>query len=122
MAQVDNYKWLGCIPKGWEELARQMIQECEAINPTYTIEDLKEKFGSLRVYSYIKDYNDDDWMIPSCNDEEIGKIEEKYEAISVRTCCQCGAPAVKYSTGWILPWCDKCGDEKEQYYEKFTSE
>ena len=119
MAQVDNYEWLGCIPEGWEELARQMIQKCEAINPTYTIEDLKEKFGSLRVYSYIKDYNDDDWMIPSCNDEEIGKIEEKYEAISARTCCKCGAPAVKYSTGWILPFCDKCGDKEEKFYKRF---
>ena len=119
MAQVNNYEWLDYIPEGWYELARNMIEECEIINPTYTIEDLKEKFGSMRIYSLIKDYNDNDWMIPSCNDDEIEAIENKYEALSAQTCCKCGKPATKYSTGWVLPWCDECGTDEEKYYKRF---
>lgn len=120
MAQVNNYEWIEwSVPDGWKELTRKMIAECEAINPTYTIEDLKEKFGSLRVYSYIKDYNDSDWMIPACNDEEIEKIEEQYVILSQYTCCRCGKPATKVSTGYILPWCDECGIDEEKYYKRF---
>ena len=113
-----NYEWLDCIPEGWGNIAKQMIEECEAINPTYAIEDMKEKFGELRICSYIDSY-DSDWVMPSCNDEKIEAIENKYIAQSARTCCKCGKPATKYSTGWILPWCDKCGIKPEKYYKRF---
>lgn len=108
MEKVNNYDWLYLIPPGWEEIGRKMIAECEAINPSYQIEDMKEKWGELRVVSYIQDYNDNEWFLPSCNDKEIEEIENKYIKQSRKTCCACGAPATKMSTGWILPWCDNC--------------
>ena len=114
-----NYDWLFLIPEGWTQIAQQMIEECEAINPTYTIEDMKEKWGELRVVSYIKDYNDDEWLLPASNDKEIEEIENKYIAQSAQTCCKCGRPATKVSTGWILPWCDDCGTDEEKYYKRF---
>ena len=117
---VNNYDWLNLIPPGWENLARKMIQECEAINPSYQIADMKEKWGELRVYSFIKDYNDNDWLIPSHNDEEIDKIEIKYIEQSSKTCCICGKPATKISTGWICPYCDDCGDKDEKFYKRFN--
>ena len=112
-----NYDWLFLIPEGWTQIAQQMIEECEAINPTYTIEDMKEKWGELRVVSYIKDYNDDEWLLPASNDKEIEEIENKYIAQSAQTCCKCGRPATKVSTGWILPWCDKCAKERKGNYK-----
>lgn len=115
-----NYEWLFLIPEGWMKIAQQMIEECEAINPTYTIEDMKEKWGELRVVSYIKDYNDDEWLLPASNDKEIEEIENKCIAQSARTCCKCGKPAIKYSTGWILPWCDDCGTKKYGPYKEFN--
>ena len=118
MAQVDNYDWLNCIPEGWKSLARKMIQECEAINPSYQIEDMKEKWGELRICSYINSY-DPDWVMPSCNDKEIEAIENKYIEQSARTCCICGAPATKISTGWICPYCDNCGDKDGKFYRRF---
>ena len=106
----DNYKWLNCIPDGWVELARKMIQECEAIDPTYYIIDLKEKWGTLCVTS-----------ISECNNNEIYTIEEKYESLSGDICCKCGAPAEWYSTGWILPFCDKHIDKnKLQFYKQMN--
>ena len=110
MAQVNNYEWLNLIPPGWVELARKMIQECETIDPTYCIYDLKEKWGTLDI---IANCDMTYWR-------EIDIIENKYEELSARTCCKCGAPATKYSTGWILPWCDKCGVDEEKYYKRFN--
>ena len=119
MEKINNYDWLNLIPPGWENLARKMIQECEAINPSYQIADMKEKWGELRVYSFIKDYDDNDWLIPSHNDEEIDKIEIKYIEQSSKICCICGKPATKFSTGWICPYCDNCGDKDEKFYKRF---
>ena len=113
-----NYQWLDCIPMGWMPLARQMISECEAIDSSYQIEDIKEKWGELRVSSYIYDY-EGDWMIPSCNNKKIEAIEDKYIEQSRKTCCVCGRPATKRSTGWILPWCDACGKDDKKYYKRF---
>ena len=116
----DNYEWLNYIPDGWRALAREMIEKCEIIDPTYTIEDLKEKYGSMRTYSYCKSWYDHDSDGTNLIDRDaIDKIEHEYELISGRTCCKCSAPAVKYSTGWILPFCDKCGDEKHGSYKRF---
>jgi len=114
-----NYEWLFLIPEGWVQIAQQMIEECEAINPSYQIEDLKEKWGELRVVSYIKDYNDTEWLLPASNDKEIEEIENKYIEQSRKTCCICGKSATKISTGWICPYCDDCGDKDERFYKRF---
>ena len=106
MEKVNNYAWIDGVPNGWHKLARKMIEECEAIYPEWKITDLKEKFGAIRCY---------DCGSP----KEIQDIIDKYEAISARTCCCCGQPATKISTGWVLPWCDECGNKEEKYYKRF---
>ena len=99
----NNYEWLDLIPQGWVNIARKMIQECEAIDPTYTIMDMKEKWGHLDVYSYTQ-LDEDCFAHP----ESIHNIEQRYWDISAKTCCRCGAPATKMSKGWVLPFCDNC--------------
>jgi len=107
MAQVNNYEWLEfSLPDGWVELARKMITECEAEEPNWEIIDLKEKFGAIRCY-YVN------------GTQKIDNIIDKYEQISAKTCCRCGKPATKISTGWILPWCDECGKDEKKYYKRF---
>ena len=107
MAQIDNYKWLNQIPEGWKELARKMIEECEKTDTNFEIIDLKEKWGMICMCAY------------PCSDEII-EIEHYYERLSARTCCICGKPATKYSTGWICPYCDDCGDKDEKFYKRFN--
>jgi len=109
MEEVNNYEWVELLPNGWHELARKMIQECEAIDPTYRICDLKEKWGTLDV---IANCDMTYWR-------EIDMIENRYEELSARTCCICGKPATKFSTGWICPYCDNCGDKDEKFYKRF---
>ena len=106
MAKINNYEWLELIPQGWVKLARQMLDEITLINPNYEIIDMKEKWGKLTVYGWYED-------------EPTYEIIRKYEELSAQTCCKCGAPATKISTGWILPWCDECGIDEEKYYKRF---
>lgn len=111
----ENYEWLNLIPVGWTQIAKQMIKECEAIDPTYTIENMKEKWGHLDVYSYVQltDY------FNTKKENQIYEIEQKYWKLSAQTCSNCGAPATKMSTGWVLPFCDECGIKPEKYYKRF---
>lgn len=111
MEEINNYDWLELIPVGWKEIAHKMIEECEAIYPDWEIIDLKEKYGALRCY---------DDGVPTPLRDKIDTILDKYEAMSGRTCCRCGNPATKISTGWILPWCDFCGQDDEKYYRRIV--
>ena len=106
---MTNYEWLDLIPYGWQKCAKEMIDKCIAIDPSYRIIDLKEKWGEMRVYS---ECNTTKW-------EEIDKIERHYQDISATLCCNCGHQATKLSKPWILPWCDDCGIEEEKFYERF---
>lgn len=116
MEKINNYEWLSCIPEGWETIGRKMIEECEAVNPSYQIEDMKEKWGELRVTSYIN--GDDDWSTSARSNEEIEQIENKYREMSTKICCICGKPATKISIGYICPFCDNCGTKEEKFYKR----
>ena len=110
MEEVNNYDWLNLIPPGWIEIGRAMIRECKAIYSEWEICDLKEKWGQLRCY---------DNGVPSTLRKQVDEILDKYEELSARTCCICGKPATKLSSGWILPFCDNCGNENEKFYKRF---
>lgn len=98
-----GYTWLDDIPSGWrnsfimdmlKEIKAQLKKE-NALNE-YSVIQTKEKYGSLRWYDN--------------GSKEIADIVKKYEEISEKTCCVCGAPATKISTGWICPFCDECAE------------
>lgn len=61
----------------------------------FTIVQIKEKFGGLRIY-----YNG----APEGVDEVISKYEER----STEICINCGKPAKYETKGWIMFVCDEC--------------
>lgn len=73
---------------------------------SYRIQQIKEKYASLRWYAYG-------------DTEDTLKIINKYENISMKTCIVCGKAATYRSIGWICPFCEehkpdnavKLGDE-----------
>ena len=79
---------------------------------TYTITDVKEKWGALNIY---------DNGAP----DEVHDILLKYEYISSRTCVKCGRRAKYVTKGYVLPYCEDCiGDRgdfmgKEEFYQKY---
>lgn len=102
--ELDN------LPSGWHKLMTDMSLEIitylnsKGISPyTFHIDQLKEKFGGIRLYYSIHCTDKFEF-----DDEGIDEIIHKYEALSEHTCCECGKKATLYSTGWICPYCNEC--------------
>lgn len=88
------------LPEGWQRL---FLQCCEdLVEPlkqnkqldTFYFTQTKEKYGSMRMYH-------------SGTSQEAQRILDKYEYLSMHTCCICGKPATKMSLGWVCPYCDE---------------
>ena len=86
-----------------EELEAELEAE---INALPRIDQIKEKFGSLRFYV-------------SGASPEINNYIEFAEAMSSRTCEVCGAPGEKRSGSWVKTLCDKHHKEREEKYAEF---
>lgn len=102
------YTFIDCAPDGWTKLCEDLCAEIKPLlervgyENDYRLCQVKEKYGTLRWY---------DNGVPKEIWNEYDAIIRKYEELSARTCCICGAPATKISTGWICPFCDKCAEE-----------
>lgn len=106
---------LDAMPIGW--LARFGLEVCEDIktvlegteaidNPMdyYRIEQIKEKWGSLRWYS---------GGVPRDTYEDELKVIDLYELISTRTCIGCGGhDRIRVSGGWVSYECFRCRSER----------
>lgn len=106
-----TYTEVDMVPKGWHNLIVDMSSEIIAylrqqnFDPyLFHIDQLKEKFGAIRLYYSLHYANHSD-------DEGINDIIEKYEEISEHTCCECGNEATLMSKGWICPYCQTCADK-----------
>lgn len=114
-----EYTELDSMPAGWrkafgeemcEEIRKALIEDDDL--ERWRIVQLKEKYGSLRIY-------DNGYKEGS----RIPEIISKYENISMRTCVCCGRPATKITLGWICPYCDRCVPDGnavdiDEYYEE----
>lgn len=67
----------------------------------YRIEQIKEKYGSMRWYDYG-------------GTEDVFNIINKYEDISYKTCIVCGKPAKYITKGWICPYCEEHVPDKDR--------
>lgn len=68
---------------------------------------IKEKFGTLRVYVDILD-DSIDW-------KEVMNLISKYEVMSSKKCERCGKPAsMRNVRGWFSTLCDEHFKEKEE--------
>jgi hypothetical protein len=88
----------GYVCPGWEQLIRDMLTEIASNSdkrsaPEFT--QIKEKFGTLRVYGY------------NINDDEQ-EILDKYERLSAKTCEVCGAEGhLREKSGWQYVACEE---------------
>ena len=80
---------------GWYNLVDYLLSAIHERQPEVKIEQIKEKFGSLRVY------------IDSGSGDVFDLIDAA-EAISARTCELCGEPGETTRGPWIVTRCDKC--------------
>lgn len=86
------------LPEGWFELFLQMcedirkpLEEDNRLNE-FRFLQVKEKYGSLRVYTTGASI-------------EVHDIIDKYEFLSQQVCSVCGNPATVMTYGYICPYC-----------------
>jgi hypothetical protein len=85
--------WFQLLKDMFDELRDQM--EMDGIEKIH-ITQIKEKFGSLRVYADFPN-------------EKIDAIIGKYEDKSYHVCEQCGLPShLRTFRGWVYNMCDPC--------------
>lgn len=97
------YDWL---PKGWkiafgEALTHDIAEALRADgirkgkwSDSVQWQDIKEKYGSLRLYATTTD--------------KVQAVLSKYECLSIGYCINCGKPARYVTSGWIEYLCEDC--------------
>ena len=109
--------WRNCINPGWHA---QFLKAMDCINEllaedglwpnVFNIDQLKEKFGAVRMYWHL----DDDCANEVARariESQIEAIVEDLESTTSEMCSQCGNPATHRSTGWVLPYCRQCAEK-----------
>lgn len=84
---------------GWfliiEELSAELYNESQISGCSCEICDVKEKYGTLRVYT------------DSSNDK-MERMIDKAEALSGKVCEVCGKPGELRGNTWFSTYCDDC--------------
>ena len=103
-----RYYWvyhtlLDGMPDAWiESFGEQMLKDFKKVLKKnkqlykFRFADIKEKYGSLRLYSNF-------------TSDEIDELVRYYEDLSISICCRCGKPSKYCTFAWIQYLCDECG-------------
>ena len=88
---------------GWNKLLIKLFNDIDKLQPAdFSIQQIKEKFGSLRFY-----------FSSSSKHDEISELVRKAEKKSAKTCEDCGAPGKSRGESWVRTICDMCEVEKK---------
>ena len=80
-------------------------RELSEVIPQVTLDQVKEKFGTLRFYY-------------SGGDDYISGLVTMAESMSAITCESCGNPGERTGGGWIKTICEPCEDKRAAEYKK----
>jgi len=102
------------VSDGWDKIICDLYAELEPyFEHGLILEQIKSKFGGLRVYFTFADYEGVD---NGENYEQVQAIVSKYEKIAKTTCEYCGTTenvitkAVRY---WVSTQCVTCYEEQK---------
>lgn len=92
-------RWIGC-GRGWYPLLIETDQKLAALDPDYTVMQVKEKFGELAFYCAL-----------AHGSSAAGHaIVDEAARRSFSICELCGAPGSTREGGWIQTLCDEHAD------------
>lgn len=100
-------RWISC-DRGWYPIIIELDQALAAIDPGYTVHQVKEKFSGLRYYFHPSE------DVPETDRERMDELVRAAETRCGATCELCGEPGVRHSNsrGWIMTLCSACAAEK----------
>lgn len=86
---------------GWKGILKDSFAKLEAMGWQGGVEQIKEKFGGLRMYIL----EETDGMEEICYEAEMK---------SLSTCEHCGAPGKRHrGWGWLVTHCHECNAKRE---------
>ncbi|GGD76385.1 hypothetical protein [Microbacterium murale] len=93
---------------GWYSLLGRLDEKLRVIAPSYVVQQVNAKFGSLSFFARASsdpyDYND-----------ELHEIIRAAEWESIEICEECGAPARTYVINlWVWTVCERHAQEKRE--------
>lgn len=100
-----NYE--NSVGEGWKPIVSKAIKELEALGAR--IDQVKEKFGGLRLYYHMEPDGDHTYL-------KTDRIVDAAEAQCAITCEVCGEPGKIRHGGWIKTLCDKHEAERQAAY------
>lgn len=118
----DLYGAFGCeCDNGWFDLIYSLCTEITGVYKKYgipidiTVEQVKEKYGSLRFYYSVQKPNHE--TVFSDKEKEahndVRKLVNQWEKKSETVCEKCGKPGkLREDLPWIQTLCDECCSEK----------
>jgi hypothetical protein len=119
---VTRNDWLTIGLPGWQPLLAELDAKLRERWPNYTIQQVKEKFGTLRFYAEPEleapDFPDDEAGIAAHNQwyadnvDTFHDIIHEYEARTAEICQECGKPGKLGTRGyWWATRCPDCAPE-----------
>lgn len=84
------------VPNGWESILRDGFEKMFNLGWDGNISQIKEKFGTLRLYTEC----------PAQIDDAIEDVIAEMEQKTSKVCNQCGEPATTTTKGWFTYVCD----------------
>ncbi len=98
---------------GWFALSDSLCSELNKLEKI-KLEQVKEKFGALRVYYCLSDDTKKEEVEELRNQADA--IISKYEEKSLVTCHSCGSISGTLTNlgSWMVVLCDECKTEKEK--------
>lgn len=94
------------VGEGWHQILARLHEQVVTLMPGYHVDQVKEKFGELRVYLSLDPNLDRD--ISAGVARRVDDLVDAAEAESRRTCEYCGKPGVPIDAGWVKTLCPAC--------------
>jgi len=98
--------------EGWKDLLLEVFEKLKEY-PYLEIHQIKEKFGTLRLYVGAVEPKDCDIVY---------KIIDDAEAKSAIICELCGAPGLLRGGGWLMTRCDACEEKRKIENQRLREE
>ncbi|ONH31639.1 TraR/DksA C4-type zinc finger protein [Pseudofrankia asymbiotica] len=115
--QISDH--LDSVGSGWHPLLVRLHEQLLTVSPTYSVQQVKEKYGTLRVQLYtgvLRHLNmgNTDWPDPDesarykAEDDPAMALIHAAEQESAGICEACGNPGEPRQRAWIKTLCADC--------------
>lgn len=111
--QTKGGRYISC-NEGWYEILAELERKLNYLDPNYTVDQVKEKFGTLRFYFSPSDIGN-----KLVNDIMYDCVKAA-EFTSSYTCEYCGSRLGKLQTEnyWVKTACSECWAKKQEERKK----